>query len=156
MPTLKPDLLGNYVVQLIVNDTVANSQPSTVTISTSDVPPVAKPGTAQTVTVGTAVTLDGTGSTDSDGQSLTYSWSILSKPAGSNAVLTSATQSKPSLQVDLPGDYVVQLIVNDGFLSSAPATVTISTNDVPPVANPGANQTVIAGSLVQLAGVYCE
>jgi RHS repeat-associated protein len=151
-PTLKPDLLGNYVAQLIVNDGVASSQPSTVTISTSDVPPVANPGVAQTVTVGTLVALDGTGSTDSDSQSLTYFWSVSTKPAGSNATLSSSTASKPTIQVDLPGTYVIQLIVNDGFLNSSAATVTISTNDVPPVANPGPNQTVAAGATVQLNG----
>ena len=96
--------------------------------------------------------LDGTGSTDSDGQPLSYSWSILTKPAGSVATLIGPTTPKPSFQADLPGNYVIQLIVNDGFLNSAPATVTISTNDVPPIANPGPNQTVTAGATVQLDG----
>jgi RHS repeat-associated protein len=151
-PTLKPDLLGNYVAQLIVNDGVANSQPSTVTISTTDVAPVANPGIAQTVTVGTVVALDGTGSTDSDARALTYAWSVTSKPAGSNAALSASAAAKPTIVVDLPGNYVIQLIVNDGFLSSTPTTVTISTNDVPPVANPGGNQTVSAGATVELDG----
>ncbi len=151
-PTLHVDLLGNYVVQLIVNDGVTNSTPATVTISTNDVPPVARPGANRTVTVGTAVTLDGTASTDSDGHALTYTWSLLSKPAGSSTLLAGSTSPNPSIQVDLPGDYIIQLIVNDGFLDSAPATITISTNDVPPVANPGANQVVTAGTTVQLNG----
>jgi len=151
-PTFKVDLLGNYVIQLIVNDGVANSAASTVTISTSDVAPVANPGAAQTVTVGTIVSLDGSQSTDSDGQPLTYSWSMTTKPSGSNATLVSPTSPKPSFRADLPGTYVIQLIVNDGFLSSQPATVTISTNDVAPVANPGTNQTVTAGDTVQLDG----
>jgi RHS repeat-associated protein len=151
-PTFKADLLGNYIIQLIVNDGVANSAATTVTISTNDVAPVANPGQAQTVTVGTVVTLDGTQSTDSDGQPLTYSWSMTTKPSGSNATLVSPTSAKPSFRADLPGTYVIQLIVNDGFLNSQPSTVTISTNDVAPVANPGANQTVIAGATVQLDG----
>jgi hypothetical protein len=151
-PTFTADLVGNYIVQLIVNDGTVNSQPATTTISTNDVPPVANPGVAQTVTVGTFVTLDGTASTDSDRQPLTYTWSMLSKPAGSNTALAGATSSKPTFTADLPGNFVIQLIVNDGFLNSAPATVTISTNDVPPVANPGPNQTVAAGATVQLDG----
>ena len=151
-PTLTADQLGNYVAQLIVNDGTASSQPATVTISTNDVAPVANPGAAQTVTVGALVMLDGTGSTDSDGQPLSYSWSILTKPAGSVATLIGPTTPKPSFQADLPGNYVIQLIANDGFLNSAPATVTISTNDVPPIANPGPNQTVTAGATVQLDG----
>jgi RHS repeat-associated protein len=151
-PTFTADLVGSYTVQLIVNDGTVNSQPATTTISTNDVPPVANPGAARTVTVGTFVTLDGTGSTDSDKQPLTYTWSLLSKPTGSNAALSGATSANPSFTADLPGNYVIQLIVNDGYLNSSPATVTISTNDVPPVANPGPNQTVAAGATVQLDG----
>jgi RHS repeat-associated protein len=151
-PTFKADLLGTYVIQLIVNDGTASSQPSTVTISTSDVPPVANPGQAQSVNVSTLVTLDGSASTDSDGQPLTYSWTMTSKPTGSTAALVSPTAAKPSFFADLPGNYVIQLIVNDGFLNSAPATVTISTNDVPPIANPGPPQTVNVGATVQLDG----
>ncbi len=151
-PTFRPDELGDFIIQLIVNDGVASSAPKTVTISTNDVAPVAQPGSAQTVTVGQTVTLDGTGSTDSDGQALTYSWSITTKPSGSNAALANAASAKPTFVADLPGDYVVQLIVNDGFLSSAPATVHVSSNDVPPVANPGQAQSVPAGSTVQLDG----
>ncbi len=151
-PTFTADLLGNYVIQLVVNDGTANGQPATVTISTNDVPPVANAGPNQTVTVGTLVTLNGTGSADSDGHPLTFSWSLLTKPAGSVAALISPNSSQPTFQADLPGDYVVQLMVNDGFLNSVPANVTISTNDVPPVANPGPNQTVSAGATVQLDG----
>jgi RHS repeat-associated protein len=151
-PTFVADRVGTYVAQLIVNDGTVNSPPSTVTISTNDVPPVANPGPNRTVTVGTSVTLDGTGSTDSDAQPLTYSWSLLTKPAGSVAVLSAANTSQPTFQADLPGDYVIQLIVNDGYLFSAPATVTVSTNDVPPVANPGPDQTLVAGTTVQLDG----
>jgi RHS repeat-associated protein len=151
-PTFVPNSLGGYVLQLIVNDGVANSTASTVQISTNDVAPVANPGKAQTVTVGTLVTLDGTLSSDSDNQPLTYSWSMTTKPFGSNASLVSPSSSKPSFQADLPGTYVIQLIVNDGFLNSQPATVMISTNDVAPVANPGPNQNVNVSATVQLDG----
>lgn len=151
-PTFKTDEIGNYVVQLIVNDGAGSSQPATVTISTTDIAPVANAGTAQTVNVETLVTLNGSASSDSDGLALNYNWSLLTKPAGSNAALTSPNAVKPTFTPDLPGTYVVQLIVNDGFLSSQPVTVTISTNDVAPVANPGANQTVSVVSTVQLDG----
>src|SRR5258707_4679850 len=151
-PTFVADRVGTYVIQLIVNDGTVNSQPATVTISTSDVPPVANPGAAQSVTVGTAVTLDGSGSTDSDGLLLNYQWTLLSTPSGSTAALSSTNAVSVAFTPDLLGDYVVQLIVNDGFLNSSPATVKISTSDVPPVANPGPNQTVLAGATVQLDG----
>src|SRR5580700_1404562 len=151
-PTFAADVLGTYVVQLIVNDGFLNSTPATVTITSGDVAPVANPGPAQTANIGTIVNLTGSDSTDSDNQPLTYQWSLLSKPAGSMATLSQPTSETPNFTPDLSGNYVVQLIVNDGFLSSTPATVVISTIYIPPVANPGSNQTVTAGATVQLSG----
>jgi RHS repeat-associated protein len=151
-PTFIADRVGTYVIQLVVNDGTVNSQPKTVTISTNDVPPVANPGPSQSVTVGAVVALNGSGSTDSDGLQLSYQWALLTVPAGSNAALTSTSSVSTSFTADVPGNYVVQLIVNDGFLSSPPATLTISTSDVPPAANPGPNQTVSVGATVQLDG----
>ena len=151
-PTFVADRVGTYVIQLIVNDGTVNSQPATVMISTNDVPPVANPGPAQSVTAGTVVTMNGSGSTDSDGLPLSYQWALLSLPSGSAATLSSTSAASTSFTADVPGNYVAQLIVNDGFLSSPPTTVTISTSDVPPVANPGANQTMPVGATVQLDG----
>src|SRR5262249_2870469 len=112
---------------------------------TNDVPPVANPGPPQTVTAGATVQLDGTGSTDSDSQPLTYQWSILSKPSGAAAMLSSATAAKPTFVADLAGTYVVQLIVNDGFMNSQPATVTITANppNQPPTVSAGPNQSIV-------------
>jgi RHS repeat-associated protein len=152
MPTFVADVLGTYVAQLIVNDGFLNSTPATVTITSGDVAPVANPGPAQTANIGTIVNLTGSASTDSDNQPLTYQWSLLSKPAGSMATLSQPTSETPNFTPDLSGNYVVQLIVNDGFLSSTPATVVISTIYIPPVANPGSNQTVTTGATVQLSG----
>jgi len=151
-PTFVADVPGNFVVQLIVNDGILNSAPATVTIGNSDMPPVANAGPAQTVSLGTLVTLDGTGSTDSDNKPLTYQWSLLSVPTGSAATLAQPTSAHPTFTADLAGNYIAQLIVNDGFLNSSPATVTISTSHSVPVANAGPPQTVTVNSTVQLTG----
>jgi len=151
-PTFTVDLLGDYVIQLIVNDGTVNSSPATVTITTENSPPVANAGLAQTVPLGSVVTLDGTGSSDVDGQTLTYAWSILSTPANSTATLNLPTSGAPSFIADKAGNYVIQLIVNDGIVNSQPATVMISTINSIPVANPGAAQSVESGSLVALDG----
>jgi hypothetical protein len=151
-PTFVADRVGEYVLQLVVNDGILSSKPSTVTITSNDVAPVANAGTDQTVMINATVTLDGSKSSDSDGNPLTYSWALTVKPAGSNASLLNATTVHPSFTVDLDGTYVAQLIVNDGFLDSAPATVTISTQFSAPIANAGSNQTVNAESTVQLNG----
>jgi hypothetical protein len=57
---------------------------------------------------------------------LTYQWSFVSKPAGSNAVLADSTTAKPSFTADVNGTYVVQLVVNDGLVNSIPDTVTVT------------------------------
>ena len=151
-PTFTTDKKGSYVVQLVVNDGILNSAPATVTISDVNTPPVANAGPAQTVNVGATVQLTGAGSTDVDGDTLTYHWSFTSIPAGSSATLSNATIVNPTFVADVPGNFVVQLIVNDGTVNSTPATVTIGNSDIPPVANAGSAQTVSLGSLVTLSG----
>jgi hypothetical protein len=127
-PTFTVDRAGDYVAQLIVHDGTVNSVPDTVFISTVNVAPVANAGPDQGgKALGSLVTLDGSASSDANGDPLTYSWSLTSRPAGSAAVLANPTSVTPTFTVDLAGIYVVQLIVNDGTQSSAPNTVNIYT-----------------------------
>ena len=78
------------------------------------------------MTTGTVVTLNGSASSDANGDQLTYSWTLTSRPAGSAAVLAGATTAAPAFTADLAGTYVASLIVNDGTVNSAPATVTVT------------------------------
>src|SRR5258708_1761337 len=151
-PTFVTNEKGTSVVQLIVNDGTVDSAPSQVTSSNVNSPPVANAGTNQTLVAGTTVQLNGSGSTDIDGYPLTYSWAILSTPQGSTATLSSATIVNPTFFADKGGTYVVQLIVNDGTVNSQPSTVTITSQNAPPVANAGPNQTVPTQTTVQLDG----
>jgi hypothetical protein len=153
-PTFTADITGTYVAQLIVNNGTLPSGPSTVTITSSLVlPPVANAGPNQTVSAGAAVVLNGTGSTDPQGLPLSFTWSLITKPAGSNAVLSFANVPEPTFIADQPGTYVAQLIVNNGILSSVtPSTVTITTTNSAPVANAGPAQSVPLGATVTLDG----
>jgi hypothetical protein len=81
--------------------------------------PVAATGSDQYVTTGTTVQLDGSSSVDADADTLTYSWTLLSQPAGSSATLFAPQTVNPSFVPDLDGTYVVTLIVNDGTINSA-------------------------------------
>ena len=150
-PTFDIDLPGIYVAQLTVNDGTVDSAADTVSISTSNSAPVADAGTDQTVLLGSTVTLDGSGSSDVDGDALTYSWS-LTAPVGSAANLSDTTIINPTFDIDLPGVYAAQLIVNDGTVYSAADTVSISTSNNAPVADAGADQTVLVGVTVTLDG----
>jgi len=152
-PTFTVDKKGSYVAQLIVSDGHGHSSSATVTITTLNTPPVANAGASQVVSSGTLVHLDGSGSTDADGDPLTYQWSLISLPAGSLAALSSPTAVNPTFTPDAGGTYIAQLIVNDGHVNSTPATVSITTTvTLPPVANAGPNQTVLHGTTVQLSG----
>src|SRR5438445_7997154 len=91
-------------------------------------------------------------SSDVDGDPLTFHWAITSVPAGSLAALSDPTAVQPTFVVDKPGTYTVQLLVNDGTVDSTPASVLITTQNAPPVANAGPHQTVAVGATVQLDG----
>jgi hypothetical protein len=111
-------------LQLIVNDGTADSAPATVSITTENSAPVANAGPDQSVYVNDTVTLNGSGSSDVDGDALTYSWSFVSDPSGS-ATLSDISAVNPTFDVTASGTYVLQLIVNDGTADSAPATVSM-------------------------------
>jgi hypothetical protein len=72
------------------------------------------------------VTLNGSGSSDANSDTLTYSWSFTSIPASSAATLSSATAVNPTFTADKDGAYVLSLVVNDGTVSSTADTVTIT------------------------------
>ena len=93
----------------------------------SNTPPRADAGPDQTVAVGTTVMLLGNGSSDADGDPLTFAWELLVRPPGSQATLSNPTSVNPTFVVDRPGAYMVQLTVNDGQVDSQPDVVTINT-----------------------------
>ena len=151
-PTFVADVAGSYALQLIVSDGSLASPPDTVVVTTINRVPVANAGPDQTVNVASTVALSGSGSSDPDGNTITYAWSFVSKPAGSTAALSNAAAVSPTFVADVAGSYTLQLIVNDGTVGSAPDTVVITTGNRPPVANAGPDQTVTIGSLVNLSG----
>ncbi|MCK6563057.1 PKD domain-containing protein, partial [bacterium] len=89
-------------------------------------PPITNAGSDQTVIVNETVQLDGSGSSDPDGDPLTYAWEITSKPAGSNATLSDPSIVNPTFVADMAGEYSVSLVVNDGTVNSAPDEVIIT------------------------------
>lgn len=123
-PSFTADVYGAYVAQLVVSDPWTQSG-DTVTVSFENLKPVADAGTSQSVNVGETAMLDGSASSDANGDVLTYSWSLISTPAGSQAAIADPGASNTSLVPDLAGTYVVQLLVNDGLLNSDPSTVQV-------------------------------
>jgi hypothetical protein len=126
-PTFRADVPGVYTVALTVSDgslTSAADQ-ANITVATGNLPPVANAGPDQTVTAGQLVTLDGTGSSDPNGDPLTYSWCLRGKPQGSMATLSGANTARPTFTPDIAGSYVFCLTVNDGQAGSSSDSVVI-------------------------------
>ena len=128
MPTFTADVAGTYVASLTVFDKKDYSNPATVTITAAaaNAAPVANAGVAQSVTTGMPVTLDGSKSSDANGDKLTYKWTLTSKPSGSTATLSSTTAERPTFVADVAGAYVASLKVNDGRLDSNVSNVSVT------------------------------
>ena len=101
-PTFMADQVGVYEVQLVVNDGLVDSAPDTVVIVTEtfNTAPVADAGADQSVRYGQTVQLNGTASSDADGDPLSFSWAFVSRPAGSQATLLNPTGPTPTLVAD--------------------------------------------------------
>jgi len=157
-PGLNIDVYGEMGAGgCFIADTIIADETDVTPPPSENRPPVANAGSDRPVETGTGVMLDGTGSSDPDGDTLSYSWT-LDVPAGSSASLSAADTATPSFTADMDGDYVATLVVNDGALDSAPDTVTITASATPPPANQapiadaGPNQTVDTGTEVTLNG----
>ncbi|NJD07386.1 MAG: hypothetical protein FIA97_12940 [Methylococcaceae bacterium] len=156
-PTFTPTQDGNYTFQLVVNDTEEDSAPSTVVVtvgSVSNQKPLANAGADQTgIAVGATVTLDGSGSSDPDGHSLSHAWIQLFGP---ETDLVGANTASPSFQPAAAGTYIFQLVVNDGTTNSDPAFVSIDVAGSPSgsglSADPGTNGTGFLGVAYRLDG----
>ena len=90
----------------------------TVQLLRGNQPPVAHAGADQTLYVGDRAMLDGSASTDSDGDALNYRWRITEAPANSLNQLSDSVAILPEWLIDLYGHYQAELIVNDGFIDS--------------------------------------
>ena len=154
----------DYRFTLRVTDADGASHLDYVTVTVvPNAAPVADAGPDQTVTEGGTVTLDGSGSRDTDGSIDSYRWTT---PAG--IVLSDADAASPTFAapyVSSNTDYDFTLRVTDNLGRSAADTVTVTVrNAAPPpppppaprnaapAADAGPDQTVTEGDLVTLDG----
>ncbi len=130
-----PDLAGIYVVTLTVKDGKKESEKAQVKVEAfkENVPPEAKvTPISKLVKVGDKVELDGSASTDADKDQLTFKWDFHLRPKDSQATLANADTEKASFTPDKAGDYVVNLIVDDGNGGKATAQSFITAVAEPP------------------------
>jgi hypothetical protein len=104
----------------------AESSDSNTNQNIANSAPVADAGENQNTQTGIQVNLNGSASTDADGDDLTYLWQFTAQPDGSKATLSSNTVQQPVFTTDLAGTYIVSLVVNDGIENSTADTVVIT------------------------------
>lgn len=78
-----------------------------------------------------------------------YAWSLLKRPAGSTVALNDPVARQPRFVPEVGGEYVAQLIINDGTVDSDPDTVLIevAAANQPPVINSTPDTTATVGQL---------
>ena len=88
-------------------------------------PPVATCGAGVTARVLSTVTVSGTGS-DPDGGTVSYRWTVLTRPAGSTSVPTAPTSATTTFYLDASGSFALQLCVTDDEMITTCCTVNVT------------------------------
>jgi len=123
-------VLNSAGVPSVANFVLLTTSPNQTPTASID-----NPATNVTVNPGSVVAFSGSG-TDSDGTIATYAWTF---PGGSPA---SSALASPSVTYSTPGNYQASLRVTDnGGLTSAAATRTITVSDFSVTATPSSNTT---------------
>ncbi len=114
------DYEGIYVISLSVNDGELTSSLAThyVTAVTENIAPVAMAGEDFSSQPNTEIQLDGSGSYDDDGDTLSYSWTFVSVPEGAAPFIYDSTSALAYFTASIEGSYVVALTVSDSFTST--------------------------------------
>ncbi len=125
------DAPGSFAFSLVVHNGIVGSEPDFAFIasgSTNQGPTAI----AEVVSDFSCdfVVLSGESSTDPESDPLAYQWDVLLVPQGSDvpigaAAFDDANSVSPRFYADVPGEYTVQLVVNDGEDYSTPVFVEI-------------------------------
>src|SRR5450432_2324411 len=147
-----PGISGTLSFSLTVNDGQLSSAPSAVSVTIANAPPTASAGADASVGANTLVTLDGTASSDSDSDPLTYVWSQTSGPPVT--LDTSVAGHASFMAPSAVGVLQFSLVVNDGEVNSQPSTITITVvvRSTVPTAVAGPDITTPKRSFVSLNG----
>ena len=138
-----PGVVATLVFELTVDDgfpmdvpapgyTFASSVDSvTVEVTNINNAPIAEAGADQTVDENSAVSLDGSGSSDPDSDPLSYAWSQV---GGTPVVLSGAATATPSFTAPFvsPGGeaFTFRLVVDDGFGGTGSDDIVVNVKNV--------------------------
>jgi hypothetical protein len=159
-PFFYADAVGTYTFTLKVQDDnltwSSNEDRVIVTVFEPGVnlPPSADAGADQQVILGATVVLNGSESSDPDGQIISWNWTCISHPG---IVINNRNSSSPSFIPEEAGSYIFTLMVTDDNSStSTPDEVVIVVESPPvnsiPVAVAGDDLWGYTGDLITLDG----
>lgn len=132
----------DVTVELTVTDDDGATDSDTATVTVRAVvinqPPIADADGPYSVDEGKTVELDGTGSSDPDGDIVSYSWSITVDPTG-EATLTESDTATPVFNaplVDNDTNVTVELTVEDDDGATDNDSATVAVRALPPAPSP--------------------
>jgi hypothetical protein len=133
--TLKNLSTGTHIFTITVTDdkgaTASDTVVVTVTAPAINQTPIANAGADANMILGESIKLDGNGSYDPEGSSLTYQWEVVKKPAGSKIDTALQSKANPYFSADKAGEYHIRLTVSDGSLFSTPDEVVVTVEENP-------------------------
>ncbi len=136
-------LTATAILTIVAEELLVNSAP--VAVISNPLP---------SYSLNQTVKLNATASYDSDNDPLTYQWSVSSPVAAHDLVLTGDTTEFVEFPATVIGDYQITLEVSDNKLLAniATQTITVTRENIAPVANAGSDQVVILGFALVLDG----
>ncbi|MBM3276631.1 MAG: SUMF1/EgtB/PvdO family nonheme iron enzyme [Candidatus Handelsmanbacteria bacterium] len=152
--SLSPAQPGHYRFYLRVSDGERQSLPDSVDITITAAPnrpPLAEaglPALSYNLDTPAPLPLDGSASTDPDGNSLTFRWQVLSAPQDVTLADSAAVQT--TFTPGVSGEYRFRLTVSDGQDSTSDETAVVVRLAGIPRAQAGPDQEVFPGITVTL------
>ena len=136
-PTLTPDLTGQYIISLVVNDGILDSIADTILVNvSSNLPPVAvASGIPTTGDTPLTADFDASGSSDPETGSLTFDWNFGDPASGAS---NTSTQASTTHLYNNVGTYMAVVTVTDSFGNTDQASVEIAVtaSNMPPTVAP--------------------
>jgi len=145
---------GSHALSVIQTDAAGNVSPVTLLNILANDPPVANAGLDFTRDEQTTITLNASGSTDTNGSIVSYKWVQTSgvpvSIADTYAMITTFTS--PIIVAPTIVSFNLTVLDDNGASATDNVNFTINPVNVPPVANAGVNQIVLESSNVSLNG----
>jgi hypothetical protein len=110
-------------------------------------------GSNQTIGLGESATISGQNTVDSDGNPITYSWELTSKPTTSNNSISNPSSASFSFTPDVVGTYEFELTASTEFEEKSASTIlTVTERQSTLTVDAGIDQTIDFGEEIILDG----